>query len=148
MPSLIWRRPLAAVRGLQSGAFGRRRSPSSPRTSAMIMRRSMRASWRQRSKNAAGSGSVSAVVARIAASPSFMPRLVLCYSWLPRTQGRRMLGDTLNEVRWQGKAHRGVYEVYYLTLVDPATGDGYWFRYTLDVRLRGYGEPELGLRAF
>jgi hypothetical protein len=57
-----------------------------------------------------------------------------------------MLGDTLNAVRWQGKRQRGFYEVWYLTALDPQTGDGYWFRYTL--RVPTSGEIEVGLWAF
>jgi len=37
-----------------------------------------------------------------------------------------------NDPRWDG-ASRGHYEVWYLTLSDPATGRGFWFRYTLEV---------------
>ncbi|MBI3724581.1 hypothetical protein HY251_11595 [bacterium] len=54
----------------------------------------------------------------------------------------------LNDVRWQGKRHRGFYEVWYVTLVDPASGDAYWFRYTIDAPAAGKGESELGLWAF
>ena len=42
-----------------------------------------------------------------------------------------MLVDSLNAVRWAGKRQRGFYEVWYMTLVDPTTGDSFWFRYTL-----------------
>jgi hypothetical protein len=57
-----------------------------------------------------------------------------------------MLVDTLNAVRWQGKRHRGFYEVWYLTCVEPQSGDAYWFRYTIDAPAAG--EIELGLWAF
>lgn len=56
-----------------------------------------------------------------------------------------MLGDSLNAVRWQGKRQRGFHEVWYLTTIDPATGDAYWFRYTLDAPHEG--DVELGLWA-
>ncbi len=56
-----------------------------------------------------------------------------------------MLGDSLNAVRWQGKRQRGFHEVWYLTTVDPATGDAYWFRYTLDAPPQG--DVEVGLWA-
>lgn len=57
-----------------------------------------------------------------------------------------MLGDTLNSVRWQGKRQRGFYEVWYLTAVDPQSGDAYWFRYTIDAPPTG--DIEVGLWAF
>ena len=56
-----------------------------------------------------------------------------------------MLGDTLNAVRWQGKRQRGFHEVWYFTTVDPATGDAFWFRYTIDAPLDG--ELQFGLWA-
>ena len=56
-----------------------------------------------------------------------------------------MLGDSLNAVRWQGKRQRGFHEVWYLTTVDPATGDAFWFRYTLDCPPQG--DVEIGLWA-
>jgi hypothetical protein len=40
-----------------------------------------------------------------------------------------------NTLRWGGRA--GHYEVYYLTLTDPATGTGLWIRYTLEAPLAG-----------
>jgi hypothetical protein len=36
---------------------------------------------------------------------------------------------TANQLRWNGRP--GHYEVYYLTLTDPATGVGLWIRYTM-----------------
>jgi hypothetical protein len=45
-----------------------------------------------------------------------------------------------NHARWDGR-RRGHYEVWYLTLNDPATRDGYWIRYTLESPLDGHGEP-------
>jgi hypothetical protein len=42
--------------------------------------------------------------------------------------------------RWDGQ-RRGHYEVWYLTLNDPASRDGYWIRYTLESPLDGHGEP-------
>lgn len=42
--------------------------------------------------------------------------------------------------RWDGH-RRGHYEVWYLTLNDPASRDGYWIRYTLEAPLDGHGEP-------
>jgi hypothetical protein len=40
-----------------------------------------------------------------------------------------------NALRWNGKP--GHYEVYYLTLTDPATGCGVWIRYTMLAPLAG-----------
>lgn len=37
-----------------------------------------------------------------------------------------------NAPRWDGLS-RGHYEVWYLTLTDPASGRGFWFRYTFEV---------------
>jgi hypothetical protein len=37
--------------------------------------------------------------------------------------------DRWNALQWQGEP--GHYEVYYLTLTDPATGVGFWIRYTM-----------------
>lgn len=45
-----------------------------------------------------------------------------------------------NHARWDGR-RRGHYEVWYLTLNDPASRDGYWIRYTLESPLDGHGEP-------
>ena len=42
-----------------------------------------------------------------------------------------------NELQWQGDP--GHYEVYYLTLTDPATGVGLWIRYTMVAPLPGTG---------
>jgi hypothetical protein len=45
-----------------------------------------------------------------------------------------------NVRRWDGQ-RRGHYEVWYLTLNDPGSRDGYWIRYTLEAPLDGHGEP-------
>lgn len=45
-----------------------------------------------------------------------------------------------NHRRWDGQS-RGHYEVWYLTLNDPGSRDGYWIRYTLESPLAGHGEP-------
>ncbi|MDF1660338.1 MAG: tocopherol cyclase family protein [Planctomycetota bacterium] len=39
--------------------------------------------------------------------------------------------NDLNHMVWRGAAHSGHYEGWYLTLVDPKTGCGFWFRYTI-----------------
>lgn len=45
-----------------------------------------------------------------------------------------------------GRASRGHYEVWYLTLADPATRTGAWIRYTLELPSPGApGEPEAGI---
>jgi hypothetical protein len=44
-----------------------------------------------------------------------------------------------NTLQWDGSA--GHYEVYYLTLTDPATGVGLWIRYTMVAPLPDVGEP-------
>lgn len=46
-----------------------------------------------------------------------------------------------NALRWDGAP--GHYEVYYLTLTDPATGVGVWIRYTMVAPLSGSGEAAL-----
>jgi hypothetical protein len=43
-----------------------------------------------------------------------------------------------NALEWKGQP--GHYEVYYLTLTDPATGVGFWIRYTMLAPLPGGGE--------
>jgi hypothetical protein len=43
-----------------------------------------------------------------------------------------------NDLRWDGKA--GHYEVYYLTFTEPASGVGFWIRYTMVAPLPGTGE--------
>ncbi len=48
-----------------------------------------------------------------------------------------------NELQWRGEP--GHYEVYYLTLTDPATGIGFWIRYTMVAPLQGRGEPSCSL---
>jgi hypothetical protein len=44
-----------------------------------------------------------------------------------------------NVLRWDGKP--GHYEVYYVTLTDPASGIGAWIRYTMVAPLERSGEP-------
>lgn len=39
--------------------------------------------------------------------------------------------DDLNERQWQGRDHKGHYEGWYVTVVDPNTKTAFWFRYTL-----------------
>ncbi len=51
-----------------------------------------------------------------------------------------MSNEPDNHARWDGR-RRGHYEVWYLTLNDPKSGDGYWIRYTLESPLDGHGEP-------
>ncbi len=51
-----------------------------------------------------------------------------------------MTTEADNLRRWDGQ-RRGHYEVWYLTLNDPASRDGYWIRYTLEAPLDGQGEP-------
>jgi hypothetical protein len=46
--------------------------------------------------------------------------------------------DRWNTLQWDGNP--GHYEVYYLTLTDPATGIGFWIRYTMVAPLPGTGE--------
>jgi hypothetical protein len=49
-----------------------------------------------------------------------------------------------NALRWDGS--EGHYEVYYLTLTDPASGTGLWIRYTMLAPLRATGnEPTCSL---
>jgi hypothetical protein len=43
-----------------------------------------------------------------------------------------------NDLQWQGEP--GHYEVYYVTLTDPATGVGFWIRYTMVAPLAEAGE--------
>ena len=43
-----------------------------------------------------------------------------------------------NDLQWDGEP--GHYEVYYLTFTDPATGIGFWIRYTMVAPLPGTGE--------
>jgi hypothetical protein len=45
-----------------------------------------------------------------------------------------------NLPRWDGQ-RRGCYEVWYLTWVDPVSGDGCWLRYVIEAPLPGVGEP-------
>lgn len=45
-----------------------------------------------------------------------------------------------NHRRWDGHTP-GRYEVWYLTFNDPATGDGFWIRYTLEAPDAAHGEP-------
>lgn len=41
------------------------------------------------------------------------------------------LPQVLNQVQWRGPAHRGHYEVWYLTIHDPVTRRAFWLRHTL-----------------
>jgi hypothetical protein len=50
-----------------------------------------------------------------------------------------------NALRWDGGP--GHYEVYYVTLTDPATGTGVWVRYTMCAPLDGAAESALWLVA-
>jgi hypothetical protein len=50
------------------------------------------------------------------------------------------MSNRWNALQWQGQP--GHYEVYYLTLTDPATGIGFWIRYTMVAPL-----PETGAEA-
>jgi hypothetical protein len=48
------------------------------------------------------------------------------------------MAERWNTLQWQGQP--GHYEVYYLTLTDPATGIGFWIRYTMVAPLPETGE--------
>ena len=48
------------------------------------------------------------------------------------------MGDRWNELQWDGEP--GHYEVYYLTFTDPASGIGFWIRYTMVAPLPETGE--------
>ncbi len=50
------------------------------------------------------------------------------------------MSEADNHRRWDGHSP-GRYEVWYLTFNDPATGDGFWIRYTLEAPVAGHGEP-------
>jgi hypothetical protein len=49
-----------------------------------------------------------------------------------------MADERWNALQWNGRP--GHYEVYYLTLTDPATRVGFWIRYTMVAPLPGTGE--------
>jgi hypothetical protein len=51
--------------------------------------------------------------------------------------------EPTNAMRWDGRP--GHYEVWYLTLTDPATGIGVWIRWTLRAPSPGRGEPTCAL---
>ncbi|HVV87913.1 MAG TPA: hypothetical protein VHE35_32960 [Kofleriaceae bacterium] len=51
-----------------------------------------------------------------------------------------MTSEADNRRQWDGHSP-GRYEVWYLTFNDPATGDGFWIRYTLEAPADGHGEP-------
>jgi hypothetical protein len=53
------------------------------------------------------------------------------------------MNRSANALRWTGSP--GHYEVYYLTLTDPATGIGVWIRYTMLAPRAGQGEPSCAL---
>src|SRR5438309_967851 len=42
-----------------------------------------------------------------------------------------------NDLQWNGEP--GHYEVYYVTVTDPATGIGFWIRYTMLAPVGGHG---------
>jgi hypothetical protein len=48
-----------------------------------------------------------------------------------------------NDLQWHGEA--GHYEVYYLTFTDPATGVGFWIRYTMVAPEPGAGQATCSL---
>jgi hypothetical protein len=48
------------------------------------------------------------------------------------------MGNRWNDLQWNGEP--GHYEVYYLTFTDPATGVGFWIRYTMVAPLPEAGE--------
>jgi hypothetical protein len=50
------------------------------------------------------------------------------------------MSESDNHRRWDGHSP-GRYEVWYLTFNDPATGDGFWIRYTLEAPDAAHGEP-------
>ena len=52
-----------------------------------------------------------------------------------------------NARKWDGEK-RGHYEVWYLTMSDPESGRGFWFRYTLEVPKAGGREPVAELWGF
>jgi hypothetical protein len=52
-----------------------------------------------------------------------------------------------NPPRWDGSA-RGHYEVWYVTLSDPDSGRGFWFRYTLEAPLDPARDPVAELWGF
>src|SRR3954454_2571536 len=52
--------------------------------------------------------------------------------------------SSANALRWDGRP--GHYEVYYVTLTDPASAIGVWVRYTLRAPVEGEGGAECALR--
>src|SRR5262249_49309491 len=57
------------------------------------------------------------------------------------TAGTR--GEHNNRLVWRGQS--GHYEVWFLTVYDPATRTGYWLRYTLESPVAGHGAPYVEL---
>jgi hypothetical protein len=53
----------------------------------------------------------------------------------------------LNKLQWSGKTGLNHYEGWYITLIDPATGTGFWFRYTILIPVDGRA-PSASLWAF
>jgi hypothetical protein len=49
-----------------------------------------------------------------------------------------------DNLRTYAPDQRGVYEVWYTTWNDPATGQGYWLRYIIEVPSAGHGVPTFG----
>lgn len=54
--------------------------------------------------------------------------------------------DELNEPRWRNRRQTGFYEVWYVTVAVPESGQAFWFRYTIDAPVKG--EPTCALWAF
>ena len=55
-----------------------------------------------------------------------------------------MTSESDNRMVWD-QARAGHYEVWYLTLSDPATGAAFWIRYTLESPRAGHGAPHARL---
>jgi hypothetical protein len=59
-----------------------------------------------------------------------------------------MTATERDNLRHWDPAQRGVYEVWYLTWNDPASGDGYWLRYICEAPLTGSARGELWFARF